>query len=331
MKYKPAELTLRDDSEKEQQRTRTIFEDLRLLAKDNKQLSEHEKNFLCTGIKLSAVDDDSIDNYLACDNFKFKFLYLIYFHDLTGGGRYSMPSKLEMIEVPLILRQQQLQYLNDKSTEWLAIINTLNHTEELLNQVSFEARNELKWLDSQEEFKNGFMFGGRNRYNAKRKAILLQSKYIHCIAKEIFETAPVEEFILAINGENLEFNEFSLVHILNRHYAEMVKQYSVGKSFHTEDFYPRMLHTQLADIFKEVDNSGVLKNADLKRIAFKFSGSDYIVYTELKTKQVKGVGNVQFRRIQTFYPVNEKAVVDELRSDYVLIQLNNDLAVYTKK
>ena len=72
-----SELTLHNNSEEEQIRTRKIFEILKQKAISNEFLSEHEKEFFCTGVKLSLMNDGNLEDYQCCENPKFKFLYLL--------------------------------------------------------------------------------------------------------------------------------------------------------------------------------------------------------------------------------------------------------------
>ena len=57
MTYKIEELRMLDGSEAEANRTRKIFEDLKTKALADEQLTEHEKDFFCLGVKLSKWND----------------------------------------------------------------------------------------------------------------------------------------------------------------------------------------------------------------------------------------------------------------------------------
>ena len=93
------ELEFRDDSLIEQTRTRKIFETLRTKARENKYLSEHEKDFFCQGLILSLKEDRKLEDFKCCDNRKFKFLYLVHYHDLTGASPAYKPNKLLLKEI----------------------------------------------------------------------------------------------------------------------------------------------------------------------------------------------------------------------------------------
>ena len=302
------QLTLLDNSDEEQVRTRKIFEILKQRAIRGEFFSEHEKEFFCTGVRLSLLNDGKIEDYSCCDNPKFKFLYLVYFHDLTGGTAYFKPKQTQLYKVDSSEAQHDLEYLYCKADEWETIIQKNNHSEQLTQQISAETRTELKNLDNQPEFVNIQFAKGSFRYLFKKRSILLQSKYIYCIA--------------------LEFNEYSLIHILNRHYSEMTKQYSSNKSFHNEDFIPRILSVQIRDILRDIDNSKVLASKSINKIAFQFHNVDYLLWTSEEIKSVKGKGNLKYRRLNTFYPVSDKNELEKLKTECILTNISNTISVY---
>ncbi len=331
MQYKTfeiSELTLHNNSEEEQMRTRKIFEILKQRAISNEFLSEHEKEFFCTGVKLSLLNDGKWEDYQCCDNPKFKFFYLVYFHDLTGGSPFYKPKGTSVIKVDSAEAQLDLEYLYLKAEEWQTTIQKGNHSDQLLQQISAETRSELKNLDNQPEFTNDKFAKGSFRYIYKKRAVLLQSKYIYCIALEIFESLTSTDLVLEINNQIIEFNEYSLIHILNRHYSEMTKQYSTNKTFHNEDFKPRILSIQLKEILKDIDNSKVLEMKSIDKIAFKINSVDYLLWTSEETKSIKGKGNVKYRRLNTFYPVTDLNELDKLNTDYELKKISNSISVY---
>jgi len=326
--FEISELALHDNSNEDQMRTRKIFELLKQKAISNEFLSEHEKDFFCTGVKLSLLNDGKLEDYQCCDNPKFKFLYLVYFHDLTGGSSFYKPKGTTVIKVDSAEAQLDLEYLYGKAEEWETTILKGNHSDQLLQQISAETRAELKNLDNQPEFTNDQFAKGAFRYIFKRRALLLQSKYIYCIASEIFESLSSTDLVLEINEQVIEFNEYSLIHILNRHYSEMTKQYSTNKTFHNEDFKPRILSIQLKGILKDIDNSKVLQMKPIDKIAFKINGVDYLLWTSEETKSIKGKGNIKFRRLNTFYPVTDSNELEKLNTDYALTKISNTISVY---
>jgi len=328
MDFKIEELQLEDDSPLEQQRVRKIFEVLKTKAIRQDVLTEYEKDFFCSLVMISRLDDGVLDDYACCDNYKFKHIYLTYFKDLTGGIPYYKLKGTNICKVELIEAQADLQYLYEESDKWKSTIQKSNHKTELLQQISSETRNELKKFSNLPEVINGFWRKGSFLYLFKERSILLESKFNYCIALEIFATLKPSDLILEINSTQIEFNEYSLIHVLNRHYSQIRKQYSTGKTFHNKDFKPRILGAQLKEIVKSIDNSNLLQSKNIDKIRFQKNGVDYLIWTSEKTKSVKGRGNIIYRRVDTFYPVAEK---DKLITSCDLQKIDDTLSVYVPK
>ncbi|MEO6221131.1 MAG: hypothetical protein ABIO81_11930 [Ginsengibacter sp.] len=125
--FQISELDFKEDSLAEQNRTRRIFETLRTKARQNEYLSEHEKEFFCQGLVLSLHNDVKLEDYICCDNRKFKFLYLVHYHDLSGASPVYKPNKLLLRETEIGNEeiQEDLQYLYAKSDEWKEVVNKL--------------------------------------------------------------------------------------------------------------------------------------------------------------------------------------------------------------
>ncbi|QQS28896.1 MAG: hypothetical protein IPM47_18970 [Sphingobacteriales bacterium] len=331
MAFEIDELQLKNDSVEEQIRLRKIFEVLKEKAIKQESLTEHEKEFFCMAVKISHLDDGTWEDYSCCDNYKFKSLYLTYFHDLTGVSLYQKVKGMSFYKVEPNEAQTDLQYLYNKSDEWKLIILKTNHSDQLLQQISTESRKELKNLYKLPEVLIGYLCKGSFVYIFKERAILLHSKYIYCIALEIFKTLKPEDLVLEINSIQIEFNEYSLIHILNRHYAQIMKQYNTGKTFHNEDFKPRILSVQLKEILHDIDNSKLLQGKGIDKIGFHQNGTDYLIWTSEKIKSVKGRGNVSYRRLDTFYPVSDEAEKNKLIATCDLKRISNTLSVYVPK
>jgi hypothetical protein len=326
------ELDFKGDSNAEQQRTRVIFERLKKQAIEGKYLSEHEKDFFCRGVVLSLLDDGILEDYECCDNYKFKFLYLVYAHDLTGGSPVYKPNRelQRVAEIDNDEKQKDLQYIYFKSDEWEKIITKTNHQEEVLKEAAKEARTELKNLDGKPEIKNTPFFKGTFRYEHIKREILLKSRYIYCIALKYFERVEEKDLFLEINGQTIEINAYSIIHILNRHFAAIPKYYNTEKSFHNINFEPDILNIQLRRIFKIIDASKFLIGMSLNKISFQFRGIPYQVWTSEKKKFRTG-NEITFRRLNTFYPVNDAAELSKLKSGYNLIRITDDISIYIVK
>lgn len=225
-------------------------------AVQKRNLTEIEKEFLCRGLKYADPTNLPFDLGLICTNHDFKFLHLVYMWDLTGGSKYVKPFKLEMIEVPIPEAQADLQNLMTQADDWQNMLNQGNLQDELLIQSKRESDYAMKAL----KFDPLFVSGGGNKRRHMIRVTYLHSKFIYLLAKEIFESFDSLEFILELDGKQLVLNEYSIIHIVSRHYAEMMKQYKSGKSFHNENFNPRLLNKELKSIIDKINKQeGLIK------------------------------------------------------------------------
>lgn len=317
---------VRNCSGAEQIRTRKIFESLKQRAINKEFLSEHEKDFFYEGVVLSKLDDGKPEDYECCDNPKFKWIYLIYCDDVTGSSKYYDIKGKNVYRVQPPQLQDDLAYLYTKADEWEQIVLKENHSDQLLQQCCKETRLDLRSLD--DEKNNAPFLMGSFLYQSKRRGIILRSKYLYLKALEIFEAIPTSELILRLNKEEIEINEYSIIHIASRHFAALSQQYESGKSYHDKIFLPWLLPSQLRNIFLLIDQCGFYKNGSIEKIAIEYDGHPYMIWTGIKTKYVKDIGKVNYRRLETFYPLTDTNELIKLHVDYTLHKLSEHLSLY---
>jgi len=327
MTYLPKELEIDNNAEHdaEQIRTRQIFEILKAKAIAKEHLSELEKEFFSMGVKHSIFDEGIWEDYECCDNPKFKFLYLVYAKDLFGFNKikYYKPVRTFQYQLKSKEIKMDLFYLKFKMREWEEVVNKTNHQEELLQQSAKEAREEIKELKKVRKYANNIQGYSSVEFLAKKKSIILHSKWIYCMALEIFESLDPADFISEINKIEIEFTEYSLIHILNRHYAQILKQFDTKKSFHSQIFKPRILSSQIKEVLSIIDASNLLNGQSIDKISFRLDGIDYIIYTSEKIR-----GNNTYRRFNTFFPVEDIAEGNKLETENTLQVINDNLAVF---
>ena len=100
---------------------------------------------------------------------------------------------------------------------------------------------------------------------------------------------------------------------------------------HNEDFQPDYLNIKLKQIFKDIDKTGFFTNKPINKIGFVFKNVKYLIWANERIKQIKGMGNIQYNRIETFYPVQEQLDLDLLNNEFELKIVNSDLSVYIPK
>lgn len=320
------DLEIRNDSAEESIRTRKIFLDLKSKAIKGETLTEHEKEFFCQGVRLSLLNDGLETDYPCCANVIFKIKYLYYFHDLTGASTYQKPENGKLVDIPKEEAQRDLNYLINEAKEWMTEIQKTNHSSELMQQVSKETREQIKILDNSPEFKNDIFSKGTFRYKYKLWGLLLMTKYAYLVCLEIIETLNEFPYKFKINSKSIEFDEFSLIHIIIRHYAELTKQYETGKSYHNVDFHPRQLALDLESIFHMIE--AVIPIENLNNIVFEYKNQIYEIWINERNKSKKGVGNVKVLRLETFYPIQDKDRLKYILETFTSHYINDDLEYY---
>lgn len=326
MSYTIKDLEIRKDSDEEQIRTRKIFLDLKAKAIKGEILTENEKEFFCQGVRLSILNDGLETDYPCCANPIFKIKYLYYFHDLTGGSIYQKPENGKLVNISKNEAQKDLEYIINEAKEWLIEIKKTNHSTELMQQVSKETREQIKILDNSPEFKNDVFSKGTFRYKYKLWTLLLMTKYVYLTCLEIIETLKAFPYKFKINSWTVEFDEFSLIHIIVRHYAELTKQYETSKSYHNVDFHPRQLALDLELIFRMIESVVPIENVN--NIVFENKGQLYEIWINERNKSKKGIGNVKVLRLETFYPILDKDRQKLIFESYKTYTIDDNLKYY---
>ena len=324
--YSISDLKWKDDSQQEKDRIITIYNELKEKGLKKEFLSEHEKIFIFGTAQLLKGEQKYVHEYSFCDNPKFKFLYIVYSWDITGGSFYN---KEKDVNVPTEEVQSDLKYLISKADEWEEVVLKENHSDQLLLQTAKEARHDLKSLDSQPEFKERFSKGSF-RYRYKRWAVLLNSKYIYHFSQEIWETFDFKPFVIQLFGEDIAINEHSLIHIFNRHFLKITKPYDPQKSFHNRNFDYRNIGRDLQLIFNVMSKVSNPLEYNMNNIFFRVRGTIYILYTSVQTKGENGFQK-KFRRLDSFYPVEKDTNLKSIIENYEEIILGEEISIFKPK
>ncbi|MGB3777637.1 MAG: hypothetical protein WA960_04715 [Tunicatimonas sp.] len=297
-------------------------------AENNQPMSLAEANCLCKAIYYShrVGPAKRIEDFEVCTNFLFKELYLTYYDNLNGTknaqdfrGRISFPK-----------RQTDVSRLSEFHQEWHPNIEKLNHSESLMNIVAKEARGELKEIEKL--YQKG-MWGG-NLYRAKVKSISLHSKWIYLYVKEIFEGID-DSFTIGFTDDTIEIDQNSMVHIMFRHYSESAKQFNTGKSFHfDQSINHRDLPNELKKILEAISDSGKYLNSQVNdiniHIPIEYRGHLYSIWVKKVKVYKKGVGEIVYNRLKTFYSLTDTVKRNEVISQYSKVPINTELTVFLK-
>ncbi|EAY26061.1 hypothetical protein M23134_06410 [Microscilla marina ATCC 23134] len=319
-------MQLKDNSQAEQNRVRVIFEELKARATAGQELSPMEQEFFCRAVNISQLNDGNAEDYPCCSSYIFKMLYLAYAYDLSGGSRYYKPVMGRKEEVPRHEVNTDIAYLKQEADDWLPIVEKGNHSDQDLQAMAKEARYELKQLKKSTKY----LLSGHRLRQAQIRRILLQTKFSYLVWLEIQEDSSQDDFILTLDGVDIEITPVSFFHIIGRHYALRDKAYYSEKSGHNESFHPRNIHKRLKTIFRKIDVSGVLAGEPIESIGFRYKGQDYLCWIKSKQKPpVSGnTGNISYNRLETFYLVEDAQELQKLEDNYILGEIDDELSVY---
>lgn len=279
-------------------------------------------------MSISLLNDGNPEDIQSLDNPRFKFLYRVYFQDLTGGMIYKKPVEHDIVNVDPKEAQVDLKYLISKAEEWDAVITKTYHSEKLLQHSTKEARQDIKVLNSLPQFRVPFIKGSFY-YRYKKWGILLRSKYIYHLNQEILETKPSIETELDFCSHKIVLNEYGYTHIVCRHFAQITTEFDTGNTYHSEDFMPRQLNLELQSILTSI--STVIKTEpEVDNIVFDFKLKLYSIWTAEKSEGIAGKGMVTYRRIETFYPVQDQSEKDKINQSRERIEINQEIGYWKK-
>jgi len=274
----------------------------------NKSLTQEEKYFLCDHCRT-----DLLLIYPIChDEF-----YIRYFLE------YYSPSKFDNFDI------RHNVYFKSMVKNWGILIHKTDTSDQLIKLVSEEVRKELKAHKKQNSIMNIDFIA--QRYLDEKFDILSWSKYRYLLIKRtILEEFPSGKFILSLNQQKIVFDYYSLVHIVTRHFGEIMKPFSQGKDHFHEVFYYNDLHAKLKYIFELIELSGLYINQSLKEINFKYYGRIYKVFCENHTFQQRGMPDEKSLRLNSFFPVSNAQMLRRLENEFIEQRIDESLTVFTK-
>jgi len=300
--------------------------------------------------------------------FWFHHLYLIYAGDLTFKSTYYKinPNK----RISDVVDHKKIQAINEKEfneevakemqqfrieNDLLIPIDTL----EIARDKEFLEKIALEWaavcLDERVTEENLKIIGKETRDTLRKKNIedyiadtlneidrqdvfigLLKSYYIFYEAKKILEQIDKnnEPKKFDLNGQMIEFNFYSLIHIVNRHYGHLISPQSIrdSKTFHNTKIEPRKLNSFLDEFFKKIKVKGLENKVDVKSnesILLNFYGVNYALFVkEYKYDKSKLV-------VETFFVIdsenlNAERLIDKMKKSK-LVKIQKDLSLYVNK
>lgn len=308
-------------------RHKQVIQDLLDRAHKNQPMSYAESETVCRFMELSISEDpkDNFDitKFEVCNDYHFKGLYLIYHNNLNG----AKPARNFLGPISISQKQIDIQKLDDINNEWYPKVRKFNNKDSLLNTIASEFKDEFKHLD---KLYNSSEWG-YNLYKAKIKSISLHSKYVYLTVKAFFEEND-NPIIINLNTHQIHIDKSSLVHILRGHYAGIVKQFDTGKSFHLDKSIKHLeLPNHLKEILELIGMSNKLPLDQLEHIPIRYNGEIYSIWTKQVKMHLKGGGQTEFTRLQTFYPVTEKKDLDKLLNNFSEYVIDSEISIFINR
>lgn len=301
MKYTPDELEYYFRESEDVAKSEPVFLNLLERAKQN-DLSYTESKYFCTNLRLVYKNYGIPEDFDVCQEHIFNDLYRIFYKDLHGitelKDKWGRMLNAEQKRVGL--RQLEAFY-----EEWKKILKS-KETGNLTKQVAKETRHEIKSLSKSPEFYFSGVFYESNLFKFKYKSTFLRSRYLRNMMFEYIDKHR-EEITIHFDNKSIEFNLYTLVHIYFRHYARIIKQTELEKSFHNDEIDYSYIGIQLKEILEKIDGFKIKLDND-RNVIFKYRQRLYSVWiSPRKLKSVRGVSGMKtYFRIDTFYPIENQ-------------------------
>jgi hypothetical protein len=308
-----------------------FFNEIKEKVDQNNKISDAELEHFCYFINIADAKEfegKKISDYPICKDYWFRRNILNYWYDLHGLSEYTGFAGRKISKEKALI---DCSHLDQISIEWNEVIDKENHKDQLLQVVSKETRDEIKTFNKSPEFNtNGFLNKNEN-YKFRLKRLLLRSKYIYMKIGEIVELNDGNGvWYTMLNGKKIVINNYSLIHIFNRHFHMSEKQADKEKDLHDDTFLPQTIAEDLISIIDEINNSGFYINDDISKINIEWKGKLYTIYTKDLIFQVANKADEEISRVQTFYPVGDESEREKIINDYNLKVISDNLKVFVK-
>lgn len=269
------------------------------------QLTRDEQIFVCNCLRF-----DNLLLHSFCHDEFFSRAFIFRNHE-TPEGMYP-------------LKERDHIYYESLVREWGTDVNKTNHTDRLMQVVAKETRDELKILRKKyTAFHRTFSSA---EYQRRKFKLIEWSKYRYIMIKDIFELAiKSNQYKLYLNGNEIIFDYHSLTHILTRHFGHIMKTYDTNKSHFTKDILHEEIHLHLERIFRQIDISGYYKNQSVQEVNIRFNGTLYKIFSEYETN-----GAIRFLRLNSFFPTENKLMLERLKQEFDEKIINNSLSIFLK-
>ena len=274
----------------------------------NETISLAEEQFACGKLRMLRNEKNelafNIDDYKACKDFTFRNRYLLYRDDLNG----HKPILDYYGEIPKVLKQKDVEYLNLEYKNWQTQIKGKATGNDLIAHVSKETNEQLK---IQKKYCDRRLIGS-NLKNYLDKSLILHGKYIFLLVKEFFQELKSNQIIITINEHDILIDSFTYVHIMFRHYAAKIKEHQ-NKSYHFDkNIGFKIIPSVLQNILECYKLESISSEFNGYSLYLRINQKPYAIYFKRTTKYLKGNIKKEYKRLQTFFPIEKDSELSKI-------------------
>jgi hypothetical protein len=279
-------------------------------------LSLAEEEYICTVLNISHADNSegAINpfDYEECENYWFRYRYLIYYGDLEGYGKiYDRDG-----EVGVEQKRKDIAFLEGEFQIWNNIIST-NPPVGLIDYVARETKHQIKVIEKY--CKNALIGYFRELYLIK--SIVLHGRSVFFLVKEFYEELGTNDEKINLFNQIVLIDAYCFVHILFRHYSALIKEHQMTKTYHyDENIDFRTIPSFLKFVIEIFGRTISAISFNQRTITFVYNGKPYAIWFRPFKISYAGNNVVNYLRLQTFYPI-------ELASDLWKISKMNKIKV----
>lgn len=252
-----------------------------------------------------------------------------YNHEIAVKIRECLIQNQYYIPIDPIEVEKNKSYFKEIAKEWASECLDEKHSDEELKIIAKETRDTLKKKDIE-----GYLENHLNQIKTtdifkgllKTYFIFNEVKKIH---RKIEKNNESKSFIL--NGIKIEITFYSLVHIYNRHFSEILSSDNLikTKSFHNSKIEPNRINLFIEKLFNLISQSGNEKRIEIKKggsLLVLYKGTNYaLFFNDDKYDKSKII-------LETFFVIepdntNAKQLIDKIKSSD-RIKLNEELSIY---
>ncbi|MBU3658273.1 MAG: hypothetical protein FGM14_00205 [Flavobacteriales bacterium] len=236
--------------------------------------------------------------------------------------QYYIPIDLQEVE-------KNKQYFKEITKKWALICLNEKHSDEELKVISKETRFTLKKknIESYLEDKLNYIeitnvFKG-----------LLKTYFIFHEVKKILRKIKKnnEPISFIVNSKKIEITFYSLVHIFNRHYAEILSSDDLisTKSFHDSKIDPSRINLFIEKLFSLLNQNYCVKRIEIKKgesLIINYKETKYVLFFDVDKYDKTKIILKTFFTIESENP-NAHRFINKIELSEK-IKLDNELSIY---